>query len=170
MVEASLVNLAELGVLVVGVVIALQQLRDIKQTRETELETRQAQLFMNIYDKWSNLEINRTRRVLEKWEWNNYDDWNEKYGAETNPEAYSQYVFIASWFEGIGVLIKRKLIDPTMVDDLMSLVSLWGWEKFGPIVREYRVRKNRPQYFEFWEYLYNEIRAIAYEQHPELKT
>ncbi len=46
MVEASLLNYAELGVLVVGIVIALQQFRDIKETRETELETRQAQLIL----------------------------------------------------------------------------------------------------------------------------
>ena len=32
MVEASIVNLAEFGVLVVGVVVALRQLRDIKET------------------------------------------------------------------------------------------------------------------------------------------
>jgi hypothetical protein len=46
MVEASIVNLAELGVLVVGVVIALQQLNDIKRTRETETETRQADFLL----------------------------------------------------------------------------------------------------------------------------
>ena len=44
MVEASLVSYAELGVLAIGVIIALQQLRDIKQSRDTELETRQAHL------------------------------------------------------------------------------------------------------------------------------
>jgi len=51
---------------------------------------------------------------------------------------------------------------------LMSGVILWGWETFGSIVREHRVRENMPFYFEFWEYLYEEISAIAHKQHPEL--
>ena len=46
MVETSMVNFLELGVLVVGVVIALQQLNDIKRTRETETETRQADFLL----------------------------------------------------------------------------------------------------------------------------
>ena len=57
MVEESLVNLAELGVLIVGVVIAIQQLGDIKRTREMELETRQAQLYMSLLDRWNNKEF-----------------------------------------------------------------------------------------------------------------
>lgn len=167
-VDFSIIS-AALGV-IVGVINSIYASRRAERQRQTEIETRQAELFMNIYDKWSSIENNRTRRILEKWEWSDYDDWNEKYSREINPEAYSQFATIAQWFEGIGVLIKRKLIDPTLVDDLMSMSSLWGWETFGPIVKEYRVRRNRPQYYEFWEYLYNEIRAIAYEQHPELET
>jgi len=62
MVEASLVIYAEIGVLVIGVIIALQQLRDIKQTRKTELETRQAQLFMQKYNRFNSKAFARADR------------------------------------------------------------------------------------------------------------
>ena len=152
-------------------------LRNANKTRELQLkaqehagETRQAQLFMEIYRTWSSMETIKIRRELETWAWTDYDDFIQKYGVTNNPDAYSSFQKLGAWYEGIGVLIKRKLIDPTFVDDLMSGVILWGWETFGSIVREHRVRENMPFYFEFWEYLYEEISAIAHKQHPELAT
>ena len=152
-------------------------MRNAQKTRELALraqeyagETRQAQLFMQIYSTWSSSEIIKIRRELETWVWTDYDDWVKKYGKTNNPAAFSSFQKLAAWYEGIGVLIKRKLIDPTFVDDLMSGATLWGWETFGSIVREHRVRDNKPYYYEFWEYLYDEVSAIAHKQHPELKT
>jgi len=137
------------------------------KAQEQALETRQAQLFMYIYDKWSSREFIEVRNEYETWEWTDYDAFFYKYLSNT--EASTLFSQAACMFEGIGVLIKRKLIDPTMVDDLMSGATLTGWEKFGSIVKERRVRENKPYYFEFWEYLYDEVSAIAHKQHPELK-
>ena len=145
-------------------------LRNTNKTQQLALETRQAQLFMHIYYTWSSRENINIRRELRTWTWTDYDDFIQKYGEANNPEAWSSFQELANFYEGIGVLIKRKLIDPAFVDDLMSGETLWGWVKFGVIVREYRVRKNAPYFYEFWEYLYNAVSAIAHEQHPELKT
>jgi len=128
-----------------------------QKTQEQALETRQAQR-----------EYIDVRNEYATWEWTDYDDFMQKYG--NNVEASAIFSQAATMFEGIGVLIKRKLIDPSMVDDLMSGATLRGWEEFGSVVKERRVRENKPYYFEFWEYLYNEVSAIAHKQHPELKT
>jgi hypothetical protein len=78
---------------------------------------------------------------------------------------------IAIFFEGVGVLVKRKLVDPSLVDDLMSDMVLRFWEKFGePMIKIRQVRDNYPQYFEHVEYLYSVIKPIVESQHPELKT
>ena len=138
------------------------------KAQEQALETRQAQLFMYIYDKWSSREYIDVRNEYSTWEWTDYDDFMQKYG--NNVEANAIFLQAACMFEGIGVLIKRELIAPSMVDDLMSGATLTGWEEFGSVVRERRVRENKPYYFEFWEYLYDEVSAIAHKQHPELKT
>jgi len=161
--------------LLVGIFYYILTLRNAQKTRELSLkaqehagETRQAQLFMEIYRTWSSSEILKARRELETWAWTDYDDFIQKYGVTNNPDVYTSFQKLGAWYEGIGVLVKRKFIDPTFVDDLMSGVTLWGWETFGSIVREHRVRENMPYYFEFWEYLYEEISAIAHKQHPEL--
>jgi len=145
-------------------------LRNANKTQQMQLETRQAQLFMEIYRTWSSRENINTRKELRTWTWIDYDDFIKKYGEANNPEANTLFQELATWYEGIGVLIKRKLIDPAFVDDLISGATLWGWETFGSIVREHRVRDNLPYYYEFWEYLYDEVSAIAHKQHPELAT
>ena len=174
MIETIAFVLTGIG-LTVSIVYYANVLNNANKTRELQLkaqelaiETRQAQLFMDIYRTWSSMETIRIRRELETLAWTDYDDFIQKYGVINNPDAYSSFQKLGAWYEGIGVLVKRKLIDPTFVDDLMSGAILWSWETFGSIVKERRVRNNAPQYYEFWEYLYDEISAIAHKQHPEL--
>ena len=160
--------------LLVGIFYYVTTLQNAQKTRELTLnaqelsaETRQAQLFMQIYQSWSSREIINIRRELSTWTWTDYDDFYQKYDEANNPEASMLFQELGNWFEGVGVLVKRKLIDPTFIDDLMRGATLWGWETFGSIVKERRVQFNAPHYYEFWEYLYNEISAIE-RQHPEL--
>jgi hypothetical protein len=44
------------------------------------------------------------------------------------------------------------------------------WERMEPLMKEMRMRENWPQYGEYAEYLYQEIKKIVEEQHPELKA
>lgn len=159
MVEASLVNLAELGVLLVGVVIALQQLRDIKKTRETELETRQAQLFMEMYRDFKRSDIQKAYNdVVNVWKWDSIEEFNEKYGRRNNYDEFHKYMIVYSVYEGLGVLIYRKLIDVTMIEELMRSYVVSFWEKMAPIIYEWRVQY--PLAAEWMEYLYNEVKKI----------
>lgn len=76
---------------------------------------------------------------------------------------------IGKYYEGIGVLVKRGLIDPTFVDDLMSSAIMKYWEKYEPIAKEDRKRW-MPMAAEYQEYLYTMIKPIVEIQYPELKT
>jgi hypothetical protein len=145
-------------------------LRNQNKTQQMQLETRQAQLFMFIYDRWSSPEYTRHFYALQEWEWADYEDFLEKYGGRKNPDVYIHFNQMASFLEGIGVLVKRELVDPILVDDLISYVVITFWEKFGSIIMERRVRDNTPQAFEWVEFLYSVIQPIALSQHPELKT
>jgi hypothetical protein len=68
------------------------------------------------------------------------------------------------------VLVRRRLIDPSFVNDLISGFIIHYWEKLGPITIETRKRFDWPMYGEQIEYLYNQIKPIVEKQHPELKT
>jgi len=151
--------------------LTLQSQELTRKAQEQALETRQAQLFMYMYDHWSDPEFINHWDEIQRWEWTDYDDFSERYGSEVNPERYISFSTIARFFEGVGVLVKRKLVDPTLVDDLMSGNVLRFWEKFGePMIKIRQVRTDYPQYYEHVEYLYSVIKPIVESQHPELKT
>jgi len=151
--------------------LTLQSQELSRKAQEQALETRQAQLFMGLYDRWSDPETIKHYDEIFRWEWTDYDDFEERYGSEVNPEQYISFSFLARFFEGVGVLVKRKLTDPALVDDLMSGNVLDFWEKFGePMIKIRQVRDNYPQYYEHVEYLYSVIKPIVESQHPELAT
>jgi hypothetical protein len=165
MVDYQAISIAFAGISI-GVA-ALYYALNIRHQRET----RQTQLFMQIFDRLNDKESRKQfGEFIYVWEWKDFDDFWDKYGPERNIDDWASFNSFNAYYEGIGVMIKRGLIDPMFVDDIMSGEIIRVWEKFEPIAREWRRRQNWPQAFEWNEYLYNEIKAIVTQQHPELKT
>ena len=101
-----------------------------------------------------------------------FDDWDDmmrKYNRETNYELLLSWFRVGMFFEGIGVLLKRNLIEIDMIDDMMGYSIKRTWEKMGPIEKETRERWNAPRTFDDFEYLYNELMEYLNE-HPEIAT
>jgi len=147
--------------------LTLQSQELSRNAQEQTLETRQAQLFMQLYDTFSDPEFLKHQYITNHWEWTDYEDFQERYGVRTNPDTFIHFSSMARFFEGVGVLVKRKLIDPYLVDDLMSGNILEFWEKFGESwIKVNQERTNYPQYYEQVEYLYSVIKPIVESQHP----
>jgi hypothetical protein len=125
---------------------------------------------MPIYSTSYSEEHIKAIEEIRQWEWEDYDDYMAKYGEEVNPEAYLMYRKVFGYLEGLGVLVRRGLIDPSLVDDLMSGLIIGYWEKFEPYFDERRRRLNWPQVGEQIEYLYNQVKPIAERQRRELTT
>jgi len=161
MVEASLVNFAELGVLVVGVVVALQQLKDIKETRGTELETRQVQFCWQALERVHNKEfMRRMLEIMYHQDFKDYEEWQEKYGPSANPDAYVDFYHVTSIFQGLGYLVQSKVLDPGALSKHIRPRSIiFLWDKIEPIVKVHRERLN-PTAYDSFEYLANELRVL----------
>ena len=142
-----------LGILI-GVAIAIVQLRNINKTT-------QAELFMQLYHQFHNTEFMRQNIDIMMLEWKDFEDYWSKYGLNINPEATTMIYSVGNFFEGIGVLVNKNLIDLELVDDLMSGLALRYWEKLGPIIEKQREIFNWPEAYEWTEYLYNKIKSIA---------
>ena len=84
-------------------------------------------------------------------------------------EFFKRWFSMMVFFEGIGILVKRKLIDPTIVDDMMSGPILLAGERYELINRGIRERYGYPQWQEWQEYLTGEIRKIVDKQHPDFR-
>jgi len=120
-------------------------------------KTRQAQLFMQIYGVFRTEEFMDRITEIASWKWEDYDDFMKRYGPTTNPHAWHALGSTAGYFEGIGILVHKKLIDISLVENLMSSHIILFWNKIKPLSMELRERLNRPQIDVWKEYLYKEI-------------
>jgi hypothetical protein len=63
---------------------------------------------------------------------------------------------VGNFFEGIGVLLKRKLVEIDLVTELFAVEMFWL--KWKPLVEGTRKQFNNPQLLVWFEYLYNEAK------------
>jgi hypothetical protein len=132
---------AAVGV-IVGVVLTVLQLRDLVKTRQTDLVVR-------LYSTFGSKESQEAWKKLRAREFKDYNDYEKKHG-------WSEVYQLGIFFEGIGVLLHRKLIDIELVDDLFTAPVKLTWEKVKPIAEELR-KRDIPTAWEWFEHLYNEL-------------
>jgi hypothetical protein len=162
--------LQTVGILV-GVYYYISTLRNAQKAQNLQIETRQAQLFMQIFSETYDEQAAKSRLSLARVEIADYDDWYQRYYLDLDGAA--KFNTMAIYLEGIGVLVKRKLIDPSLVDDLISTSVLSFWDGAKGFVYEHRRRTNDHDYCEWVEYLAEEIRALRArrdQERIELKT
>jgi hypothetical protein len=111
---------------------------------------RQTDLVMKLYSQFSSLEFQKVWYEVLKREAQDYYDYEKKYG-------FAEYSTIDIFFEGIGILLKRKLIGIELVDDMFTTPVKWTWEKMKDITLEWRKVRKAPEIGEWLEYLYNEM-------------
>jgi hypothetical protein len=136
-IQAAYYMVAATGVLVAAIYYVLNMRatqRNIKQT----LDTRQVQLFMNVFQKFEEPDFQNTYWELMSLQWRDFEDYLTKYDEKVNPESFRKISRVGTFFEGIGVLVKRGFIDAAIVDDMMSMFIIGWWEKYEPIYIGYR--------------------------------
>jgi hypothetical protein len=90
-------------------------------------------------------------------EFEDYDDFVKKYGALFSKKPVPMSFFIVGNFmERVGVLLKNKLLDISLVSQLMNVTDFW--EKMKPVIEGIRKEENNQSYYEYFEYLYNEVK------------
>ena len=139
-----------------------------ERRQDEELKVRKAELLWSIYMRWDEPDFLRSWNEVSSWEWKDYDDYMRKYGPGSDPELEIKRGMIGIYFESVGVLVQRGLIDVSEIDDMMSGYVMGYWRKFEPVMVEFRKRHNRPEAAEHIEYLYNEVRRVYEEQHPDV--
>ena len=143
----------------VGVAYHIMTLNNTRRNQEVTLETRQTQLFMEIYKTYSSKEFQKDLEQMRfVWIFDDFDDFFDKYGVENNPDEHAIWDQAMMWHEGLGVLIRKGLIDPEIVDDLMGGHILHFWNRFGPIIKEFRERNEAPLSWKDIDYLHDVIK------------
>ena len=131
---------------IVGVVYYILDMRHQSKVRETNM-------VMRLYATFGRSEFQKAYETMKILEFEDYADYWKRYS--TNAEVRAAFMSVNIFFEGIGVLVKRKLVNMDLVDDLLSAPIVSTWEKMKPLVEG--IRKRTPQSWEWFEYLYNEM-------------
>jgi hypothetical protein len=173
-------TLQTIGILLTGLTVSIAAIYytlTLKYTRrnqelslkaqEQALETRQTQMFMQIYNQSHNdPSFIEAWQVIESVQWDSIEDW-ENWG--NNPANSLASRRVGMFYEGLGVLVKENYIPIRLIALLMTGMTVRYWEKYIPIIDEARERMNYPRMLSEAEYLYYELMKYI-EEHPELKT
>ena len=77
----------------------------VLKAQQQQLDTRQAQLFMQLIDKMWSPETNENRKILASMYHASVEEWFERYNSDTELyEAFNNYAY--AW-EGIGTLLRH---------------------------------------------------------------
>ena len=136
------IAIASAGVFIAAVYYILQ-IRHQTKLRQTDL-------IMRLYSRFGSEGFQKTFDKVRRREALSFHDYEEKYG-------WAEWIAVGTFFEGIGVLLYRKLIDIGLVDDLFTAPIKMSWDKMKDTLIEARKELGQPTIFEWFEYLYGEM-------------
>ena len=131
-----------------------------QKNQKLQLETRQMQLFMQIYN-----DINSRESLINWAELNNltidYEEYLQKHDSTVSPEYFAKRASLWYSYNTIGELLRLNMIEPDLLArlnvDTNVIVMYENWEH---IIKENRTRENMPDLWDGFEYLYNEMKKI----------
>lgn len=142
----------------VAALFAIFQLRNLVKARKMDL-------IMRLYLNWGEIEMKKSYSRLLAVEITTYEDFIEKYGSYASLDHAQIWTDIdrVFWFvNGYSYLIYRRLASKKDVVELLGHGLIPMWERFLPIVHGLRKDLNSPKSWQWFEYLYNELKKDAY--------
>jgi hypothetical protein len=134
------------------------------KTQQQTLETRQAQLFMQLFDRWAGSEFalqygKACYEIYPKCN-NNPEELNRFFyksvNEQFNPDFFLTFHQLTLFFEGVGVLVRKDLVSIDLVERLFYDRIIWFWEMMKPRITF--VRKSfGSKHLEDLEWLYDEM-------------
>ncbi len=136
--------------LAAAAVVAASSFYSFQVWHQTRL--RRADLLLRLYSTWDSLEFQRAFHEVYWADFRDYDSFLDRVEGRREVGSY-----VCSFYEELGVLLRRKLIDYDLVDDLLGNSAIQLWEKVAAVIREARVRSHDDRLYEHIEFLYGEM-------------
>ena len=134
---------AAIGV-TVGVTLAYLEIRSLVRTRKTDL-------VIGIYSSVGTREYLEAYEKFMSREASDLDEYRRKYG-------FVEWNMVLIRLDLVGALLRRRLIDYELVQDLFGSNVITIWERtVKPLLEEREKRTGKPHIWGAVEYLYNEM-------------
>ena len=155
MVDLDTLSIVLTGIgLIVAIIYYSINIRNASKVRQRDI------LFQRL--QGYNLEYTKTYiEVASYTDWKTTEEFKEKYGMITNPDAFSKYLYITRVYNLAGLMLKENVADADLLFQLYppgAIISMW--EQFLPFILEGREIRNNPVLDENFEYLYTEAKKM----------
>jgi hypothetical protein len=161
-IQAAYYMIAATGVLVAAAYY-IMNIRATQRNMKTTLDTRQAQLYMAIYQDLTSTEtIDKFIKILNM-QFKDYDEYERKYGSDNNPEFFTIRYSYVQKMNGLGWLVKQGLIDKMWIYEMYGWNVIWVYKKMSSSLEETE-RRYGVQTNEWFRYLYDEMKRISDER------
>jgi len=144
-----MVDIQTVSIVIASASVVAAAIYYILQIRH-QTRMRQTDLIMRLYSRYGSEGFQKTFDKFRRREATSFHDYEEKYGL-------AEWIAIGTFFEGIGILLHRKLIDIGLVDDLFTAPIKLAWGEMKDSIIEAR-KEYGPTVFEWFEYLANEMK------------
>ena len=148
-----------------GVINSIFSSRRAERQRQTEIDTRKAQVAQQILDKTTSREGMEYGRICSQAKWSDYDEWLERYWSDEDYKIAFRYWMHC--FEHTGVYLKEDILDIRLLALRSAWSLIWWWEKHRDVIYNERKRRNNRRYCDMWEYAYDQLMKYL-EENPEL--
>ena len=139
-------------------------LRNASKNQKIQQETRNAQFYMQFVKEMITPEFTEFWIEMLQWEWDDYDDFERKYGSVKSPLLFGKRYNVWKMFDVLGWLVEKGMVGIEDANALMSQSLLWSWTKFEPIIYEWRRIYMMPDAFVYWERLNHKVVEYRKEQ------
>jgi hypothetical protein len=116
-----------------------------------QTRVRRADLLLRLYATFDSLDFQEEFHRVYWAEFHDYDSLMEIFEGKRQRATY-----LFTFYDQVGVLLRRNLIDFDLVDALVGNSARQLWEKIAPAMKEARTRYD-PRLYENFEYLYDEM-------------
>ena len=122
-----------------------------------QAQTRQTDLVMRLYATFSSNEFQDAWTKVKK-RAREFDDIDDIHEFEEKVGGLREFNQVSLFFEGVGILLKRRIVDGTLIDDLFGGAIARAWETVRTGIIRGRQQQNDPTIYYYFEYLYNEMK------------
>ena len=154
---ATVVSICLAAAAIVGLFFAATQYWQLLRQRKTEM-------LIRIYPGYNieHDELRAAERTVNRSEYIDFPDFVKKYGQTDSedpvPTAFDK---IGNYYEGLGLLLKQKLVDVDLLYALVGPKIICYWEKMLPYTKGLRGTCGDDLTWEYFEFLYKEMKRVS---------
>ena len=158
--------------ILVGIVYYITIMKNQQKTRELTLkaqeqavETRQAQLYMQLFMRITSEEFMKKSIDMLTLEHDTYDEFMDNYWSGPDSDLLGKWFSMIWHLDGLGYMISKELIEPEMVYNFGGgSAQIRHWMKWESVIKEMRLRRGDPEYLKWFEYTATEMMRIRQEK------